>query len=396
MKEFTSVKSPITARFGQFLLGKIVLPRKYLAPGEKRLLERFWQSASGYWKGRSAWRARALLASMIVTMILQLAVQYQINFWNRDFFNAIEQKLGAEIWAQTLRFLPLAAASLVLAILSVWGRMTLQRNWRAWLSNHLYDYWLDNDRHRRLRFTLGDHQAPEYRIAEDARVATDLPIDLGLGLFLSILTAITFIGVLWSVGGNLEMTIFGLNLFVPGYLVIAVVFYSALLTAGMLLVGRHLVHVLEENKRAEAELRAVGAHLRESGEGTAISGGSDGRQLIGAALKDVIAWWLAYCWQLMRMTVVSHGNTLLTPVVGLLVCMPKYLAGSMNLGEVVQVAAAFAIVQNAFNWITDSYARLAEWASSANRVAALLLSLDEIDQPAGGEPDAGSEAADRP
>jgi putative ATP-binding cassette transporter len=65
----------------------------------------------------------------------------------------------------------------------------------------------------------------------------------------------------------------------------------------------------------------------------------------------------------------------------LLLCAPKYLAGTMTLGEVVQAAAAFAIVQGAFNWITDSYVRLAEWTSSANRVASLLLALDQIDRP---------------
>ena len=72
--------------------------------------------------------------------------------------------------------------------------MTMQRNWREWLSNHLYDYWLEKGHYRRLRFMSGDHQTPEYRIAEDARVATDLPIDLVLGLLSSFLTAITFIG----------------------------------------------------------------------------------------------------------------------------------------------------------------------------------------------------------
>ncbi len=92
--------------------------------------------------------------------------------------------------------MPFAAASLTLAIVSVWGRMTMQRQWREWLSNHLYDYWLDNGRHRQLKSMLGDYQNPEYRIAEDARIATDLPIDLTLGLFSSFLTAITFIGVL--------------------------------------------------------------------------------------------------------------------------------------------------------------------------------------------------------
>ena len=357
-------------------------PETYLAPDEKRLISRFWQSAAGFWRGPSAWRAWLLVALLIATVLLQLLIQYWLNFWNRDFFNAIERKDGVELWVQALRFVPLAAASLALAIFSVWGRMTMQRNWRQWLSNHLYDYWLENGHYRRLRFMVGEHQTPEFRIAEDARVATDLPIDLTIGLFSSLLTAITFIGVLWSVGGDLAVNAFGLALVIPGYLVIAVVVYSMLLTAAMMFFARRLTRVLQDNKRAEADLRALGAHLRENGEGTALPDGKhDGRRAIGAALDEVIAQWLAYCWQLMRMTLVSHTNTLLTPVVGLLLCTPKYLVGTMTLGEVVQAAAAFVVVQGAFNWITDSYGRLAEWTASANRVASLLLALDLIDRP---------------
>ena len=353
----------------------------YRAPDERRLIARFWQSAAGFWRGPSAWRAWLLIVLLIATVLLQLLIQYRLNFWNRDFFNAIERKDGIELWAQALHFVPLAGASLTLAILSVWARMTMQRRWREWLSNHLYDYWLQNDRYRRLRFMLGEHQTPEYRIAEDARVATDLPIDLTLGLFSSIFTAIIFIGVLWSVGGRLVIDGFGLA--IPGYLEIAVILYSSLVTAAMMVIAHRLTRVMEDNKRAEAELRAVGAHLREGGEGTQEPVGTyDGRRrTIGAALAEVIKQWLAYCWQLMRMTLVSHTNTLLTPVVGLLLCTPKYLVGAMTLGEVVQAAAAFAIVQGAFSWITDSYGRLAEWTSSANRVASLLLALDQIDSP---------------
>ena len=59
-----------------------------------------------------------------------------------------------------------------------------------------------------------------------------LPVDLVLGLFSSFLTAITFIGVLWSVGGDLVIDAFGLILAIPGYLVIAVVVYSILLPQG--------------------------------------------------------------------------------------------------------------------------------------------------------------------
>jgi len=350
------------------------------APGQKRLLERFWRSASGFWRGRSSWRVWLLVVLMIAVMLLQLFTLYGLNYWNRYFFDAIERKDGEQLWRQAVLFVPLGAGSLALAVISVWARMTTQRRWRAWLSAHLYDYWLDRDRHRQLRFMRGDHQGPEYRIAEDARVATDLPIDLVLGLFSSCLTAITFIGVLWGVGGALPLGASGLTL--PGYLVMAVVLYSFALTVTMMIIGRHLTKVITENKRAEAHLRSVGAHLRQTGEAPAqpdAAGG--GRRAIGAALDDVIRRWRAYCWQLMRMTLVTHTNGLLTPIVGLLLCMPKYLTGAMTLGQAVQAAAAFVMVQGAFNWITDSYGHLAEWTASANRVASLLLALDEVDRP---------------
>ena len=90
-----------------------------------------------------------------------------------------------------------------------------------------------------------------------------------------------------------------------------------LVTAAMMLIARRLTRVMGDSKRAEAELREIGAHLRERGEGSATPNRQDGgRRTIGAALDAVIAQWLAYCWQLMRMTLVSHTNTLLTPFVG--------------------------------------------------------------------------------
>lgn len=356
-------------------------PTTYATPDERHLIARYWQSASGFWRGAGAWRAWLLAAILVATVLLQLLVQFWLNFWNRDFFNAIERKDSAELWRQAMIFLPLAVGSLTLAIASVWGRMTMQRTWRAWLSAYLYDYWLERGHYRKLHLMPGEHDNPEFRIAEDARVSTDLPIDLTLGLLSATLTAITFIGVLWSVGGGLEIKIFGHDIAIPGYLVIAVVLYSVLLTVAMILIARHLTTVLQDNKRAEATLRSVGAHLRESGEGTALPNAhQDGRQMIGAALAEVIRQWLIYCWQLMRMTLVSHTNTLLTPVIGLLLCTPKFITGLMTLGEVVQAAAAFAIVQGAFNWISDSYGRLAEWTASANRVSTLLLALDQIEK----------------
>jgi putative ATP-binding cassette transporter len=64
----------------------------------------------------------------------------------------------------------------------------------------------------------------------------------------------------------------------------------------------------------------------------------------------------------------------------IILCAPKFLDGSMTLGEVMQAASAFMIVQVAFNWLVDNYPRLAEWAASARRVASLQVSLDELER----------------
>ena len=47
--------------------------KTYLVPDEKRLISRFWQSASGFWHGRyCAWRAWFLIVLLTGTVLLQL------------------------------------------------------------------------------------------------------------------------------------------------------------------------------------------------------------------------------------------------------------------------------------------------------------------------------------
>ena len=58
-----------------------MLYRTYLAPNERRLLSRFWESASGFWRGPSAWRAWLLIALLIAIVLLQLLTQYWLKDW---------------------------------------------------------------------------------------------------------------------------------------------------------------------------------------------------------------------------------------------------------------------------------------------------------------------------
>jgi ABC-type uncharacterized transport system fused permease/ATPase subunit len=339
-------------------------------------LRRFWRVASGFWSGARGWLPWTLIGLLTVGVVLQLLVQVRLNLWNRDFFNALEDRNGAAILHQTFLLPAFLAMSVALAVFAVWGRMTFQRCWRDWLTTHLIGVWLDNDNHLRLDAGSAEPQLAEYRIAEDARVATDAPIDLLVGLLSSILTAGTFVVVLWTVGGSLRLAFYGGEAELPGYLVFASIVYSALTTGAMMLVGHNMADVIERKDQAESELRFAVARMR------GMAGKGDGHAIatapLGFAQSEVIRQWRRLCGQHVRTTLVSHGNSLLAPLVGLILCVPKYIEGSISLGEVTQAAAAFAAVQGAFNWLVDNYPRLAEWASSASRVGMLLLALDRL------------------
>jgi vitamin B12/bleomycin/antimicrobial peptide transport system ATP-binding/permease protein len=245
---------------------------------QSQLLGRFWQAASECWLERKAWAAG--LATLLVTIVLlQLLVQFLLNLWNRNFFDALERRDGQALWAQAQLFVPLAAASVFLAAASVWGRMTTQRTWREAMTRHIVGIWLEKDRFRHLN--LKGSENPEYRIAVDARIATDAPVDLALALFSSIVTSITFFGVLWTVGGNIDIPLFGVAVTIPGYLVFAVIIYSGIVTTLMILFGHHLTAVSERTNQTEAEFRAaVDAFHDESGRPEAVADGTDKRELL--------------------------------------------------------------------------------------------------------------------
>jgi putative ATP-binding cassette transporter len=345
------------------------------------LASRFWRSASGYWHGRGAPRAWLCTVALFGGTLLQLALAFRLNYWNRDFFDAFEHKDGAALRMQALYFVLFGCISITLAIMAVWSRMSIQRGWRDWLTRHLIDRWLAGNKVQPLHFLGHEDRNPEFRIAEDARVATDAPVSMAIGLLSSVLNVIIFIGILWTVGGDLPIRAMDFALTVPKYLVVAVVIYSAVMTISTTVIGRRMVPVIAAKNAAEAQFRSIASSWRQRAESAQAAGETPApHRQVSEAFSVVIERWRQICVQFMRITVVAHGNTLAAPIVGWFLCAPQYLSGTMSLGEAAQAVAAFVTVQAALNWLVDNYGALAECLSSVNRVAALLLALDEIDR----------------
>src|SRR5438045_6579470 len=150
--------------------------------------------------------------------------------------------------------------------------MAIHRGGRSWVANSGVSRWLTNGRYYQLNLVGGDHQNPEYRIAEDLRIATDSPVDFATGVTSAFLSATTFIVVLWTIGGALTVTIAGSTITIPGFLVVAAVLYAAIASASMVTIGRGFVQVSEDKNQSEAEYRYTLTRVRENGESIALLG----------------------------------------------------------------------------------------------------------------------------
>jgi putative ATP-binding cassette transporter len=157
----------------------------------------------------------------------------------------------------------------------------------------------------------------------------------------------------------------------------------------MVYIARGYVPLAENKNQAEADYRYALTRLRENGESIALLGGdAEERTTLESSFAMVRRRWRAMMMQSIRTTIVAGTSNGFAPVIPILLCAPKYVAGTMTLGQMMQAASAFVTVQVAFNWIVENYPRLADWTASAHRLASLLVSLDRLE-------DAETSEADR-
>ena len=105
-----------------------------------------------------------------------------MNLWNRSIFDALEKKDAGTVLHLSLLYFAILAVSVCFSVAQVYARMTIQRRWRKWLTDNLVVRWLKSGRYYQLNLVSGDHKNPEYRIADDVRIATESPVDFVSGV----------------------------------------------------------------------------------------------------------------------------------------------------------------------------------------------------------------------
>jgi putative ATP-binding cassette transporter len=365
--------SPLARRgIGDFELGSRRGGMSDLTPaegGERSLVLHFLILASKFYSGPFRRMAWALSFGFLGCLIANMALALALNRWSKNFFDALQLHDVEALKRNIVVILALGAATTIVAATLIQMRMRLQLRWRQWLTGFVIGRWL---RHRRFYQLsgLGLIDNPEARIADDGRLSIELLVDLTGGVINTLLLSTSFIIVLFHVGGSLSIG----GWTVPGYLVISVIAYSMATSFIMYRLSAPMVRRVEEKAAGEGDFRYALTRTRDKAAALALKGGDeDEKDLLGRSFEALADRWIAVIGRQTWMIVQTSGDFVLGPAVALLLCTPKYLAGEMSLGDMMQSVAAFAQVHLALNWLADNALSLANWSASARRVAALDL-----------------------
>jgi putative ATP-binding cassette transporter len=330
---------------------------------------RFAHLAWPYFKSDERWVARALLIGTIALTLIQVGIQVRINVWNRDFFNALEQRDWHLFISQMGMFALLVSAAMGIAVYQAYVKQLLQLRWRRWLTADLVSRWLADARHYQLNFIDSGIDNPDQRIAENAKHATEMSVEFMLGLLNSLVTLVSFIGILWVLSGTLEVTVSGKTFGIPGYMVFAALLYAGIGSGLTFLVGRPIVAANMQQSASEADYRFALVRLRESSEAVAlIHGEKDEEKGLSTYFTEVLASSMGVMRTQRRLMWLTSFYTSIGWVYPTLVASPKFFAGAITLGVLMQITAAFGQVQTALNWFVDNFPKLAEWRSHSERL----------------------------
>lgn len=352
------------------------------SPTTQHAVRRFVRLALPYWKSERRWRIAGATLLLLLLTVAQVGLVMWTSYWNRGFFDALEARSLDALWQQILIFAGILAITMAVTALHMNVKRWLQLDWRRWLTAQLMDQWMTRARHYRLQFLAGEHDNPDQRIAEDARISTEAAISLAHSLTYSLLVGSGFIAILAEVSGSTPLP--GSSIEVPGYMVVLAFAYAG---GGALLgylFGRPLVRATNRLQSMEANLRFSLARAREHSEAIALTHGESLERSIAARLfGDVAHVWnrqtVAYLGIVSFST--AYGN--LMPIFPILVAAPQFIAGVMTLGVLMQAAQAFERLASALSWPIDKLGEIATWRTSAGRVVNLhdvMLRLEEDDR----------------
>lgn len=334
---------------------------------------RVWRLVTPYWRSEEKGLAWSLLIAVIGLSLFSVYISVLINSWYRDFYNSLEKHDVAAFSHLILYFSGIAAVAILGAVYRLYLTQMLTIRWRRWLTEQHFTQWLSHKNYYQLE-QGGYTDNPDQRLAEDLNQFTSDTLSLALGLLKTVVSLVSFSIILWGVSGSIEL--FGVT--IPGYMFWAALVYAVVGSWLTHLIGRRLIPLGNQQQRYEADMRFSLVRVRENAESIALfEGEANEHGRLSARFNSVWQNFKSIMNVQKRLTFFTAGYSQIAIIFPFVVAAPRYFAGKIELGELMQINSAFGNVQENFSWFIDAYATLASWRATCDRLLSFREAMAE-------------------
>jgi vitamin B12/bleomycin/antimicrobial peptide transport system ATP-binding/permease protein len=341
----------------------------------------FMKLAGPFWNSKNKLTIRIETVMLVALTLMQIGLAVIITQWNAGLFDALEQRSLAGVKAQIGVLILIFAASITISTAHLIIKRRILIGWRTWLTEKVITKWMHNGRHYQITLMAqNDHDNPDGRIAEDIRIATEEAIALSHSLFYSLMMLGSFTKILWDLSGKVVFDFGFVTIPVVGYLVWISVSYSVCASILGWWMGKPMTTATHARQTKEANFRHDLIDSQKNSQAIALIRGEQQEQghlldsfraIIATYAQQTVAW--------KQIQIFTSGYSVTSMALPILVASPRYIAGAISLGMLMQSVQAFQHMVSALSWPVDNMAQIAKWRTSVERVLGLANALDHLE-----------------
>ncbi|MFO0151981.1 MAG: ABC transporter ATP-binding protein/permease, partial [Burkholderiales bacterium] len=329
----------------------------------------FWRLAWPYFTPKRSWKPLLTVALVLLLALFAVRMNVLFSFWSKDFYDAVQALDANKFWLFMGLFGVLASVHVVRELFTYYVQQSFEIHWRTWLNERLTNDWLDHGAYYRGQFVPEPTDNPDQRIQVDVASFVSFSLSLSIGAIRALVSLIEFTVILWGLSGALAL--WGVE--IPRGMVFLVYLYVLVATVFAFKIGRPLIQLNFLNEKLGADFRYALMRLREYSENIAFYRGENvERNTLFSRFQALIK----NIWAIVFRTLKFNGFNLTVSQIAVifpwLIQAPRFLAGQIKLGDVMQTARAFGEVEEALSFFRMSYDNFAQYRAVLNRLTGFM------------------------